>query len=101
MQILTRCGGGENPKVYLQSLFKLIPDILDYFLLRRSGKTGDRNLPAILLPLITVDKLPYIKIIDSEILPPGGEAMGFINHYPHQMSPKQYPLNCLRSQHFR
>ena len=68
-------------------MLEIVTDVLHNFLLCGSRKTRYRNRTLTsFLSLIFTDKLPYIEVVDSEILTPRRKTMRFIYHKSHHMT---------------
>ena len=92
----------EQLQLKLKFLAEIVLYIIDDLRLGRCGEAGYRDrLRKVLLLLQRLQKIADVEVIHTEIVSPGGETVGLIDHETGNFSSQQQVLNCFRPQGFR
>ena len=97
------CGcRGKDVQIQIKCLLEIVADVLDDLLLGSCREARNGNLvSAAFLFLVVADEFTDVEIVHAEVLSPGRETMGFVNHKPHHMALQQDMLNGVGTQHLR
>ena len=94
VQVFAGLGRGKDLQIQIQRLPEILADVA-YDLLLGSGReagNGDGFFPEPLCLLQLPDEVSYVLIVHSEVLPPGGKAVGLVDNKADNVSSEQQPF---------